>query len=210
MMRWQGRRIGILVAAACALAMLAACGGPGERLPRLGPDDVVLAFGDSLTFGAGAREEESYPEVLATLIGRKVVRAGVPGEVTMQGLRRLAHTLESHRPKIVLLCLGGNDMLRRVNDATIVANLRAMIAQARASGAAVVLLGVPRPALFGGAATFYEELADELGVVYEGDVLNAVLRDPALKADPIHPNAAGYRRVAERIATLLKERGALY
>ena len=131
MMRWQGRRIGILVAAACALAMLAACGGPGERLPRLGPDDVVLAFGDSLTFGTGAREEESYPEVLATLIGRKVVRAGVPGEVTMQGLRRLAHTLESHRPKIVLLCLGGNDMLRRVNDATIVANLRAMIAQAR-------------------------------------------------------------------------------
>lgn len=196
------------IALACALVMLAAC-GKGPELPRLGPDDVVLAFGDSLTFGTGAREDESYPEVLAGLIGRKVVRAGVPGEVTLQGLRRLARELETHRPKLVLLCLGGNDMLRRVNDATIVANLRAMVAQAQSHGADVVLLGVPRPALFGGAATFYEELADELGIVYEGDVINTVLRDPALKSDPIHPNAAGYRRIAERIAAVLKEGGAL-
>ena len=185
------------------LLLLAGC-GKELRLPALAPDDVVLAFGDSLTSGTGAREEDSYPEVLAALIGRKVVRAGVPGETTAQGLRRLAQVLEAHRPRIVLLCLGGNDMLRRVNDATIVA-----VAAARERGAEVVLLGVPRPALFGGAASFYGELADELGLVYEGEVVNAVLRDPALKSDPVHPNAAGYRRIAERIAALLKERGAL-
>lgn len=193
----------------CMLALLSACGGPDPQLPLLGPDDTVLAFGDSLTFGTGAREQESYPEVLAAMIGREVVRAGVPGEVTVQGLRRLGQALDAHRPKIVLLCLGGNDMLRRVNDATIVANLRAMVAAAHDRGTAVVLLGVPRPALFGGAAAFYQDLADELGVVYEGDILNSVLRDPALKSDPIHPNAAGYRRIAERLAAVLAERGAL-
>jgi lysophospholipase L1-like esterase len=200
--------IGCCVAVLCVLAALAAC-GKKPQLPRLGPDDVVLAFGDSLTFGTGARDEESYPDVLAALIRRKVVRAGVPGEVTAQGLRRLSQALDTHRPKIVLLCLGGNDMLRRVNDATIVANLRAMIAQARKHGTTVVLLGVPRPALFGGAATFYADLADEYGLAYEGEVINSVLRDPGLKSDPIHPNAAGYRRIAEAVAALLRQHGAL-
>jgi acyl-CoA thioesterase I len=201
---WTGRCALVV----CALLALVSC-GKGPQLPLLGPDDLVVAFGDSLTHGTGARDEESYPDVLATLIGRKVVRAGVPGEVTAQGVRRLAQALDTHRPKIVLLCLGGNDMLRRVNDESIVANLRAMIAAAQSRGTAVVLLGVPRPALFGGAATFYADLADEYGLVYESDVINTVLRDPALKSDPIHPNADGYRRIAEAIAALLKQRGAL-
>jgi lysophospholipase L1-like esterase len=209
MMRSRGCALGRFAIAICLVLGLSACGGKKPELPRLGSDDVVLAFGDSLTFGTGAREEESYPERLAGLIERKVVRAGVPGEMTTQGLRRLGQALDTHRPKIVLLCLGGNDLLRRVDDATIVGNLRAMIAAAQSRGTAVVLLGVPRPALFGGAATFYAELADELGLVYEGEVINAVLRDPALKSDPIHPNAEGYRRIAEAIAALLRQRGAL-
>jgi lysophospholipase L1-like esterase len=197
---------------ACTLVPLLTalgCRGKVTRLPQLSPDDVVLAFGDSLTFGTGAREDESYPEVLATLIERKVIRAGVPGETTQQGVRRFEQALETYRPKIVLLCLGGNDMLRRADDAAIVANLRTMIQEARRRNVAVVLLGVPRPALFGGAAAFYATLAREHGAVYEGEIMNAVLRDPGLKSDPIHPNAAGYRRIAERLAALLRERGAL-
>ena len=198
---------------ACALLpllpALGGCRGKAARLPLLATEDVVLAFGDSLTFGTGAREDESYPEVLGALIGRKVVRAGVPGETTAQAVRRFAQTLDTYRPKIVLLCLGGNDMLRRLDDAAIVANLRSMIAEAGRRNVAVVLLGVPRPALFGGAATFYAPLAQEHDLVYEGEILNVVLRDPGLKSDPIHPNAAGYRRIAERIAALLRERGAL-
>ena len=204
----MNRPLAALWSVCLAAVLLAACSEPA-KLPLLGPDDVVLAFGDSLTFGTGAREEESYPEVLSGLIGRKVVREGVPGEMTQQGLQRLGRVLEAHKPKILLLCLGGNDMLRRVDDGRIAANLRQMISAARQRGIAVVLLGVPRPVLFGGAATFYAELADESGLVYEAEVLNDVLRDPALKSDPIHPNAAGYRRIAERIAALMKERGAL-
>lgn len=192
-----------------ALALLAACSGKSPKLPRLDASDIVLAFGDSLTFGTGAAETESYPAVLSDLIKRNVVRSGVPGEVTAHGLQRLPEALQSHKPKIVLLCLGGNDMLRRIDDKTIVSNLREMIQLIRRQGAAVVLLGVPKPAIFGGTAAFYADLAKELGVHYEGEIITAVLRDNGLKSDPIHPNALGYRRIAERLAAFLKKSGAV-
>lgn len=192
-----------------ALVLLAACPSKSPQLPRVESNDVILAFGDSLTFGTGAAETQSYPVILSALIGRNVVRAGVPGEVTARGLQRLPSALATHKPKIVLLCLGGNDMLRKVDDQIIVANLREMIQLIRVQGAAVVLLGVPKPALFGGAAKIYGELADDLGVPYDGDIITSVLRAPGLKSDLIHPNAQGYRKIAEGIAALLKKSGAL-
>ncbi len=192
-----------------ALVLLAACPSKSPQLPRVESNDVILAFGDSLTYGTGAAEAESYPAILGALIGRNVVRAGVPGEVTARGLARLPSALTTHKPRIVLLCLGGNDMLRKIDERIVVANLRAMIQLIRRQGAAVVLLGVPKPALFGGAAKFYGELANDLGVAYEGDAITGVLRDPGLKSDLIHPNAQGYRKIAEAIAALLKKSGAL-
>jgi len=72
---------------------LCGCPGRGPVLPKLGAADVIVAFGDSLTYGTGAAENESYPAVLAQLTGRKVVRAGAPGEITAQALRRLPGVL---------------------------------------------------------------------------------------------------------------------
>jgi lysophospholipase L1-like esterase len=185
------------------------CGREAPALARLGPDDVVLAFGDSLTFGTGVTADETYPAVLAGLIGRKVVRDGVPGETTAQGLERLEASLETHRPRLLLLCLGGNDLLRRVDAAQIESNLRAMVQLARSHGAEVVLIGVPEPALFGGTAPLYRRLAAELRVLLEEETVTDVLRDEALKSDPIHPNAEGYRRIAQALAALLRDAGAI-
>ena len=195
---------------ACWLVLLCiGCGRDAPALARLGPDEVVLAFGDSLTFGSGVNDDESYPAVLAGLIGRKVVRDGVPGETTEQGLERLESSLEAHRPKLLLLCLGGNDLLRRVDSAQIEANLRVMVQLARDRGVQVVLIGVPEPAVFGGTAPLYRHLAAELGVPLEEETITDVLRDNALKSDPIHPNAEGYRRIAQALAALLRDAGAL-
>ena len=188
---------------------LAACSNSPPPLPRLGADDVVLAFGDSITYGTGAGAEESYPEVLAQLIGRRVVSAGVPGEVTANGLQRLPDVLDEVKPKILLLCLGGNDMLRKVEAVATESNLRTMVQMARDRGIAVVLIAVPKPALFGGNASFYQTIATENDLLLEGGILKDIMFNNEFKADPIHPNAKGYRRMAEAIAGLLRKGGAV-
>jgi len=188
--------------------VIAACGARPhlEPLPR---EAVVLAFGDSLTFGTGAAEAESYPAQLERLIGRRVVRAGVPGEVTAQALERLPGALDEYAPRLLLLCIGGNDFLRRLGNEQAERNVRAMIELARRRGVDVLLIGTPEPGLFASPPGFYASLAKELRVPYEGEVITAVLKDTRLKSDPIHPNAAGYRVIAERVAGVLKKNGAI-
>jgi acyl-CoA thioesterase-1 len=191
-----------------ALFSLAACDRP-PQLPRLHNGDVIVAFGDSLTHGNGASSEQAYPAVLGQMIGHTVINAGVPGETTAEGLDRLPEVLTQEHPKLVLLCLGGNDMLRRVDAASTESNLRQMIQAIRASGAGVVLIGVPQPALFSGPPAFYEKLAEEYKLPYEGEAFDEVLKNPRLKSDSIHANAAGYKIVAQRLAELLKQTGAI-
>ena len=191
------------------LFAFAACSS-GHQLQPLNNDAVILAFGDSLTYGTGAPQDKSYPAVLEQLSGRKVVNAGIPGEVTAGGLARLADTLEEVRPQLVILCLGGNDMLRRVSSEETAQNLEQMVAISRAQGVPVLLLGVPRPALFGlESAPFYHELAEKMELPLEDEIISSVLSDSNLKSDQIHPNAEGYRLIAEAIREKLKESGAL-
>jgi lysophospholipase L1-like esterase len=197
-------------AAPLALALaLAACGGDDPSLPRLGPSDRILAFGNSLTHGTGAREGEGYPEVLAARIGREVVNAGVPGELSAEGLRRLPIELERAAPRLVVLVHGGNDMLRKKDLGAAEANLRRMVDTIRATGAAVVMLGVPRPGLLLSTADFYERVAEEMRVPIDTDVIPDLLGDNRYKSDAVHPNAAGYARMAEAVESLLREHGAL-
>ncbi|ODU34490.1 MAG: arylesterase [Thiobacillus sp. SCN 63-374] len=191
-----------------AVLFLAAC----ERtptLPKLNSHDVIVAFGDSLTHGTGASDDTAYPAVLAALTGRSVINAGVPGDTTDTGLQRLPSVLDEYKPRLVLLCLGGNDMLRKQPEAATENNLRLLVRTIRASGAEVVLIGVPEPKLFGGAPDFYARVARDMKLPLEDEAFNEVLKDNRLKSDPIHANAEGYRVVAERLAEFLREAGAL-
>jgi len=199
-------RLALLI---CICLLQAACGDKPHKLDKLAPGDSIVAFGDSLTYGTGAAETESYPAVLATLIGRPVVRAGVPGETTAEGRERLPQVLAEHQPRLVLFCLGGNDMLRKLNESETIVNQRAMLALLRERRIAVVLIGVPRPALLSGVPEYYAQLADEFKLPYEGRVLQEVLFDRDLKSDGVHPNAQGYRRIAAALADLLKGAGAV-
>jgi lysophospholipase L1-like esterase len=189
--------------------LAAGCAGNVPKLGKLAAADVIVAFGDSLTYGTGATEAESYPIVLGQMISRNVVRAGVPGEVTEGGLARLQAVIDEHKPKLMIVCLGGNDMLRKVDETEIKSNLRAIIKTVKAQGIAVVLVGVPKPALVTSAPPFYDEIAKEFGIPYEGKIVTDVLYQRDQKSDAIHPNAKGYRRMAEAIAALLKKAGAV-
>ena len=197
-----------LLMAIVTSAFLMAC-STSAKLSRLTSDAVILAFGDSLTFGTGASPAESYPAILAQMVGRRVVNSGVSGEVTGQGLSRLPEVLEREKPALMILCHGGNDLLRRLNQQQTASNLRAMIRLARARGTAVVIIAVPSPGLSLTPPSFYREIAAEMKIPFEEEALTKVLSDGSLRSDYIHPNAAGYRRLAESIAALLKKSGAV-
>jgi lysophospholipase L1-like esterase len=190
------------------LALAAGC-GEKPKLSRLPGDAVLLAFGDSLTYGTGAAEQESYPAQLEKLIGRRVARAGVPGEVTAQALARLPSALDEHAPRLLLLCIGGNDFLRRLGNAQAEANVREMVKLARSRGVEVLLIGTPEPGLSVTPPAFYAGIARQFALPYEESVIGEVLRDASLKSDPIHPNARGYGVIAERVAGRLRKSGAI-
>ena len=194
---------------ACSL-LLSACSDSTPRLPQLAKNTVILAFGDSLTYGTGANENQSYPAVLSKLTGRTVINAGIPGEVSAQGRERLPALLDRHRPELLLLCHGGNDLLRRINAAITRSNIESMIEAATQRNIPVLLIGVPKPGLmFLDTAEIYSEIAEKYKLVYEGDILPDVESDSALKSDQIHPNADGYQRIAAAIYRLMTNSGAL-
>ena len=193
---------------AFACSLLAGC-GKAPQLPRLASDAVVLAFGDSLTYGTGASPHEAYPAVLGRLIGRNVVTAGVPGEVSAAGLARLPEVLEEVKPQLLILCHGGNDFLRKLDERQASDNIRAMIRAAKERGAAVLLIAVPKPGLLPSPPDFYAGIAREFGLPYEDAALKNILTDNELKSDLIHPNARGYAKLAEAIAAVLRKSGAL-
>ena len=210
MLRLPGRtlvpRIGALLA---AFTLLASGCGQHPKLPLLAPGAVILAFGDSLTYGTGANEDESFPAQLASLSGRRVVREGVPGEVSEAGLSRLPAMLDEHLPRLLLLCHGGNDFLRRMSREKTAENLRAMIRVAKDRGIDVLLIGTPEAGLTLTPPDFYAQIARQFDIPYEGDVLTRILRNGELKSDPVHPNARGYRLMAERVADLMRKSGAI-
>ena len=193
---------------AALVVFAAGCGQPAKLQP-LPSDAVILAFGDSLTYGTGANEEESYPAQLEKLVGRRVARSGVPGEVTAQALQRLPGALDEHAPRLLLLCIGGNDFLRRTGNAQAETNVRAMVKLAQSRGVQVFLIGTPEPGLRISPPGFYGRIAKEFGVPYEESIIADVLTDASLKSDQVHPNARGYRIIAERIAADLRKSGAI-
>lgn len=202
-------RRAFLLAAFLWAAALAGCGPSYPRLPKLDAGAVVLAFGDSLTFGTGATPSTAYPAHLERLIGRKVVSAGVPGEISAEGLERLPRVLEEVKPALLLLCHGGNDFLRKLGDETAAANVRAMARLAKERGIAVVIVATPKPGFGVSKAPFYEEIGRELSVPVESEVLADVLTTGKWKSDLVHPNGEGYRVMAEAVAKLLKKAGAV-
>jgi len=186
------------------LLVLSGC----DRTPAIRPltgDTTIVAFGDSITHGNGAMPEQSYPAVLTRLLGVEVINAGVPGETTDEGLQRLSGMLAKYQPQLVILCEGGNDFLRRQDGATTKANLGEMVRTILASGADLILIGVPRPGLFLKADPVYAELAGEYKVIVMEDALPDILAERSLKSDLIHPNAAGYRRLAGAVAATLQQ-----
>jgi len=175
---------------------------------KLTSQETILAFGDSLTYGFGAAPSESYPALLSQMSGHHVINAGVNGDTSEEGLRRLAPYLEDDSIKLMILFFGGNDIIQRKPLPELKINLKKMIKMAKAKRVDVLLVSVPNLTLFGlSALDLYEEVAKEENVKLLSGMLAEILSDPSLKSDQIHPNAKGYRVITEMIFASLKEYG---
>ncbi len=194
------------------LLALTACGGKSREAP-LPSGAKVLALGDSLTAPHGVQPQEAWPTLLGQKTGWTVINGGISGNTSAQALERLPALLEEHQPQLVLVSLGGNDMLRKQPQSQTVTNLERMIDMSRAKGARVVLLATPKPSLAGAVFNslsppdFYAEIAKEKKVPLIEDAIPKVLSDTTLKGDQIHPNAAGHARLGELIHAELKKIG---
>ena len=187
---------------------ISACSGEA-KLHALNADATILAFGDSLTYGTGTSRDKAYPAVLATLINRKVINTGIPGEISEKGLARLPALLKQHQPDLIIICHGANDILRKLNIDQTKNNLQKMIDLAKQNNSQVVLITVPEFSLFLNTSPIYLELAEENKLPVSNDILAEVLANNAYKSDHVHPNALGYQLLAAEIASLLKQSGGI-
>ena len=201
---------GQLIFLGLTILFLSACDKPAPVFEKLSADAVILAFGDSLTYGSGASQNADYPAILNALSSHEIINAGIPGEISKNGLNRLPDLLDEYQPELLILIHGGNDMLRRIPQQQTSDNLKQMINEARLRNIKVVLLGVPEFNLFLlSSAEFYQQVADEQKVPIDLETLPKILSTNSLKSDAIHPNNEGYRLMAENIYRLLVDSGAL-
>ena len=177
-------------------------------IQTLSQQDTILAFGDSLTYGYNAQASQSYPATLSRLSGLKVVNAGILGNTSEEGLKRLPELLETHSFKLMILCFGGNDIMQGIAMSNLKSNLKTMIQMAKEKKIEVLLISVPNLGLFGlSPLELYEEVAEEENIPLLSGVLAEILSQPSFKSDQIHPNALGYTLMGEKIYESVKENG---
>ncbi len=174
-------------------------------MPKIDKDSTILAFGDSITYGYGVSQEQSYPSLLSKSLRVKVINAGENGDTTQEALDRLPLLLSSHSINVMLLCLGGNDVLQKKSIQSVKNNLRKIIRMAKEKKIRVILISVPNFSIFGlEPLSLYEELANEENIELIEGTLAYVLSQESLKSDYIHPNAAGYEYIANEIYEYLR------
>ncbi|MDN3446194.1 GDSL-type esterase/lipase family protein [Psychrobacter sp. APC 3281] len=209
-MKLRGRFFMLAGIGLSATISVTGCGSEPTQT-ALPAGSTVVALGDSLTYGYGANDETAYPTVLAELSKWNVVNAGVNGDTSADVLTRV-NEITKQNPDLVLLGVGGNDVLQRIAPDTTRANIIATIDTLQSNNIDVVLIAEPHlstSALFGKASDnpLYEDIAEAEGIPLYSDGWSTVLSDEALKSDKIHANAAGYRQFAEGLHDYLKDEG---
>lgn len=191
--------IGLLLVAACAYYFMK---DTAEIKNLHNPGTAVVAFGDSLTAGYGAPKGSAYPAVLAAKLGREVVNLGMSGETAVHAPSRLPEVL-AQNPHMVLIEFGANDFMqnRRMEDA--LAAVTEIVDAVQQAGAVAVIVDTGAPGM-GHYSRAYKKLAKERGAIFVPGILEGIFNKRQYKSDMVHPNAAGYEIVAERVYERIK------
>jgi lysophospholipase L1-like esterase len=178
-------------------------GIPQAARPTSG--ETIVAFGDSLVAGRGASAGHDFVSLLSERLGVRIVNAGVSGDTTASALARVDRDVLSRNPRIVIVLLGGNDLLRQIPLDQTFTNLGSIVDRVRQRGSAVVLVGVGTGLWVDPYSARYEALAKRTSAVLVPDILDDIMGHGNLMADQIHPNDAGYEIVARRLEPVVRD-----
>ncbi len=170
-------------------------GGEPEEVIK---NDTIVAFGDSLVVGYGATPGHDFVSVLSASLGVPIENFGKNGDTSGDALARITAVLDRD-PGLVILLIGGNDFLKKVPIETTEENIRSIVSQLEANGTVVVLVGVRGGLLSDPFAPMYASIAKDYDLVYVPNILSGLLGNSSYMSDAIHPNDAGYARIAERL-----------
>jgi len=184
--------------AAAGIAGLMALGRPEiKNIDSKGGN--IICFGDSITWGYGAKSGEDYPSGLAKMLNQPVINAGVDGDTSVEGLKRFNTDVLKRNPLLVVIELGGNDFLRKISKEKTLSNIEKMIEQAQENGAMVAIFDVSAGPFLRDYRIALQKVAYKKGAIFIPGVLSRIIASPPLKSDFIHPNGDGYKLVASRI-----------
>lgn len=170
--------------------------------------DTIITLGDSLANGYGVSENDSFAIKTALNLRKRAIKRGIDGEVSSGLLSRIDSELNSQNLAAIIISIGGNDFLRKIDKATTERNIREIVRKAKAKTACVVLLGVPDGllgGLTGGVSSIYTDIAKVEGILLEKSAMPKILKQHSLKIDEIHPNSEGHAIIAENIAKLIMD-----
>lgn len=164
----------------------------------------IIALGDSLTSGHGIGEERSYPAQLARLLNVPILNKGVAGDTAAEALNRLDRDVLANDPRVVLVFLGGNDVLQRHPREQWFPTLEKIVRRVQERGALVILIGM-EAGLDGGLNDAYRELARKTGCPFVSRVMSGIIGQSDLLIDAVHPNEKGCALIAQRVATVMRK-----
>jgi len=164
----------------------------------------IICLGDSITFGYGADPGEDYPTALGKMVNLPVINAGIDGDTTVEALQRLEADVLAKEPFLVIVELSGNDFIKKFPKKQTIDNLKEIIQRIQAKGAMVALVDISAGMFLSEYRKLLSKVAREEGAMFIPSILGGIITNPSMKSDFLHPNAVGYKLVAQRIYQAIK------
>lgn len=165
--------------------------------------NLIVFFGNSITAGQGADIGKDFPTLVGKNLNVPVVNAGISGNTTADALKRIDKDVIDKNPSIVVVELGGNDLLQGVNVNVTKRNFDLILTKIKSTNAKIVILGIKFYLFKGLYETDLQNFAKKYNAVLVPDIMEGIIGDQNLKHDDIHPNAKGYRKIADKLTPII-------
>lgn len=159
----------------------------------------IICLGDSITFGYGVSPGEDYPSALSKMVDIPVINSGIDGDTSSEALNRIDTDVIDRDPLLVIIEFGGNDFLRKISFDETLKNIEEMIKKIQSHGAMVAVADVSMGMIMSAYGKGFKHLSKKYNAIFIPHLLSGILTNPSLKSDFIHPNAEGYKIIAQRL-----------